>query len=173
MTLIGAAAFLLMLLGDVNDAVWHKGALRLCFPIGFVLLAAATALRLDYSGIDAAWCAVSGAFLLVLLYVLFGSFSVKDAYVRQDSGRQVYDKGFYALCRHPGVLFFAGLYVSLHYAFELPWPDAALYSTLNLLLAAAEDKWFFPRSIGGYVEYKKRVPFLIPTSAGIKEIFKK
>lgn len=55
MTLIGAAAFLLMLLGDVNDAVWHKGALRLCFPIGFVLLAAATALRLDYSGIDAAW----------------------------------------------------------------------------------------------------------------------
>lgn len=56
--LIGAAAFLLMLLGDVNDAVWHKGALRLFFPIGFVLLAAATALRLDYSGIDAAWCAV-------------------------------------------------------------------------------------------------------------------
>ena len=109
--LIGAAAFLLMLLGDVNDAVWHKGALRLCFPIGFVLLAAATALRLDYSGIDAAWCAVSGAFLLVLLYVLFGSFSVKDAYVRQDSGRRVYDKGFYALCRHPGALFFAGLYV--------------------------------------------------------------
>ena len=83
--LIGAAAFLLMLLGDVNDAVWHKGALRLFFPIGFVLLAAATALRLDHSGIDAAWCAVSGAFLLVLLYVLFGSFSVKDAYVRQDT----------------------------------------------------------------------------------------
>ena len=171
--LIGAAAFLLMLLGDVNDAVWHKGALRLFFPIGFVLLAAATALRLDHSGIDAARCAVSGAFLLVLLYVLFGSFSVKDAYVRQDSGRRVYDKGFYALCRHPGVLFFAGLYASLHYAFALPWPDAALYSALNLLLASAEDKWFFPRSIGGYDEYKKRVPFLIPTSAGIKEIFKK
>lgn len=69
--------------------------------------------------------------------------------------------------------FFAGLYASLHYAFALPWPDAALYSALNLLLASAEDKWFFPRSIGGYDEYKKRVPFLIPTSAGIKEIFKK
>ena len=123
---------MLMLLGDINDAAWHKGALRLCFPTGLVLLAAATALRLDYSGVDAAWCAVSGAFLLVLLYVLFGSFSVKDAYVRQDSGRRVYDKGFYALCRHPGVLFFAGLYVSLHYAFELPWTDAALYSTLFL-----------------------------------------
>ena len=109
--LIGAAAFLLMLLGDINDAAWHKGALRPCFPTGLVLLAATTALRLDYSGVDAAWCAVSGAFLLVLLYVLFGSFSVKDAYVRQDSGRRVYDKGFYALCRHPGVLFFAGLYL--------------------------------------------------------------
>ena len=171
--LIGAAAFFLMLLGDINDCAWHRGAMRLCFPTGLVLLAAATALRLDYSSIEAAWCAVSGAFLLVLLYVLFGSFSVKNAYVRQDLGRRVYDKGFYALCRHPGVLFFAGLYVSLHYAFALPWPDAVLYSAFNLLLAAAEDKWFFPRSIGGYDEYKKRVPFLIPTSDGIKEIFKK
>lgn len=173
MTLIGAAAFFLMLLGDINDAVWHRGALRLCFPTGLVLLAAATALRLDYSSIDAAWCAVSGAFLLVLLYVLFGSFSVKDAYVCQDSGRRVYDKGFYALCRHPGVLIFMGLYVSMHYAFALPWLDAALYCVLNLLLASAEDIWFFPRSIGGYDDYKKRVPFLIPTSAGIKDILKK
>lgn len=171
--LLGAAAFALMLLGDMNDALWHKKALRLCFPAGLTALVAATALRLSPDEADGAWCAVAAAFLLLLLYVLFGSFSVKDAYVRQDSGRQVYDKGFYALCRHPGVLFFAGLYASLHYALALPWTDAALYTLLDLLLAAAEDKWFFPRSIGGYGEYKKRVPFLVPGTAGIKEIFKR
>ena len=173
MIFIGAAAFFLMLLGDVNDAVWHKGALRLCFPAGLVALAAVTALRMDFEILDASWCVVAAAFLLVLLYALFGSFSAKDAYVSQENGRQVYDKGFYALCRHPGVLIFAGLYVALHYAAALPWADVLLYVLLNLLHAAAEDKWFFPRSIGGYAEYKTRVPFLIPTSTGIKEIFKK
>lgn len=173
MMLLGAAAFLMMLLGDVNDAVWHKGPLRLCFPAGLAALAAATALRLRPGEADAAWCVIAAAFLLLLLYALFGSFSVSDAYVRQDSGRHVCDKGFYALCRHPGVLFFAGLYLSLHYALALPWADAALYTALDLLLAAAEDKWLFPRCIGGYAEYKTRVPFLIPTASGIKEIFKK
>ena len=173
MIFLGAAAFLLMLLGDVNDAVWHRSALRMCFAFGLAALSAATAARLSFKSPDAAWCAVAAAFLLVLLYALFGSFSVKDAYVSQESGRQVCDKGFYALCRHPGVLFFAGLYVSLHYALSLPWADAVLYTALDILLAAAEDKWLFPRSIGGYDEYKTRVPFLIPTPAGIKEIFKK
>ena len=127
---------MLMLLGDVNDALWHRSALRLCFPVGLILLAAATAARLSLEAFDTAWCAVAAAFLLVLLYALFGSFSVKDAYVSQECGRRVYDKGFYALCRHPGVLFFAGLYVSLHYALALPWADAAVYALLNLLLAA-------------------------------------
>ena len=173
MILLGAAAFLLMLLGDINDALWHKKAMRLCFPLGLAVLAAATAAELSFKSPDAAWCAVAAAFLLVLLYALFGSFSVKDAYVSQECGRRVYDKGFYALCRHPGVLFFAGLYVSLHYALALPWPDAAVYAALNLLLAALEDKWLFPRSIGGYDEYKTRVPFLIPTPEGIKKTFKR
>lgn len=173
MMLLGAAAFALMLLGDMNDALLHKKALRLCFPAGLAALAAATAAHLEPGKIDGAWCAVAAAFLLLLLYVLFGSFSPKDAYVSQESGRQVYDKGFYALCRHPGVLFFAGLYVSLHYALALPWADAALYTVLDLLLASAEDKCFFPRSIGGYDGYKKRVPFLIPSLSGIKEILKR
>ncbi len=173
MMLLGAAAFALMLLGDMNDAVWHKKELRLCFPIGLAALITATALRLEPERPDGAWCAVAAAFLLLLLYVLFGSFPVKDAYIRQNEGRRLYDRGFYAVCRHPGVLLFAGLYASLHYALALPWADAALYTALDLLLAAAEDRWFFPRSIGGYDGYKKRVPFLIPSLSGIKEILKR
>lgn len=173
MILLGLAAFLLMLLGDINDALWHKKAMRLCFPLGIIVLAAATAARLSFKAPDAAWCAVSAAFLLVLLYALFGSFSVKDAYVSQESGRQVYDKGFYALCRHPGVIFFTGLYFSLHYALSLPWEEVLAYAVFNMLLAAFEDKWLFPRSIVGYDEYKKRVPFLLPTPAEIKKILKR
>lgn len=47
------------------------------------------------------------------------------------------------------------------------------YAVFNMLLAAFEDKWLFPRSIGGYDEYKKRVPFLLPTPAEIKKILKR
>lgn len=162
MTALGCFAFALMLLGDINDACFGKKALRLCFPLGLLLLAAATACNVELKKADGAWCLVSAAFFLLLLYALFGSFSVKDAYVEQGHGRTVCDTGFYGACRHPGVLFFAALYVSLHFALNLPWLDAAVYSLLNLLLAAVEDIWIFPRSIGGYDDYKKRVPFIIP-----------
>ena len=42
MIILGTAAFLLMLLGDINDAVLGRRLLRLCFPIGLIMLAAAT-----------------------------------------------------------------------------------------------------------------------------------
>lgn len=162
MIILGTAAFLLMLLGDINDAFWRKKALRLCFPAGIAALAAATALGLDFSKADAAWCLVAAAFGLLLIYALFGSFSVNEAYVEQEHGRKVCDTGFYGACRHPGVLFFVAMYASLHFALGLSWREVIVYSALNLLLAAAEDVWIFPRVLGGYDEYKKRVPFIIP-----------
>lgn len=173
MIALGTAAFLLMLLGDINDAVFGKKLLRLCFPIGLVMLAAATGARITLNGADAAWSVLSAAFLLLLLYALFGSFPVKEAYAVQDTGRQVCDSGFYAVCRHPGVLFFAWLYISLHFAAALPLADALIYTGLDLLLAFAEDVWIFPKTIGGYGEYKKRVPFIIPRAADIKKLFRK
>lgn len=170
---LGIAAFLLMLLGDINDAVFDRAVLRLCFPAGLVLLAIATGAGIRLGNADMAWCVAALAFLALLLYALFGSFPVKDAYASQETGRQVYDGGFYAACRHPGVLFFAGLYISLHFAVELPITDAAVYTGLDLALAFAEDVWIFPKTIGGYEEYKKRVPFIIPGLDSLKKIFKR
>lgn len=173
MIILGTAAFLLMLLGDINDAVLGRRLLRLCFPIGLIMLAAATGARITLKGANLTWSILAVAFLLLLLYALFGSFPVKEAYATQDTGRQVCDSGFYAMCRHPGVLFFAGLYISLHFAVALPLADALIYTGLDLLLAFAEDVWIFPKTIGGYGEYKKRVPFIIPRADGIKKIFKR
>lgn len=173
MIYLGTAAFVLMLLGDFNDAFRKTAVMKLCFPLGLVLLAAATVTRSSATNIDAVWCLVAAVFLLLLLYALFGSFPVNEAYATQESGRKVYDGGFYAMCRHPGVLFFAGLYFSLHFAVSLPLIDAVMYSGLNVLLAFAEDRWIFPRVLAGYDEYKLKTPFLIPTLRSVKEIFKK
>lgn len=170
---LGILAFALMLLGDLNDALFGKKPLKLCFPLGLVLLAAATYLGCDFERISAAWCIASGVFLLLLLYSLFGSFSVRDAYVGQAGGRKVCDRGMYAMCRHPGVLFFAGLYICLHFAVRLPAAHAAVYIALDLLLAALEDSIVFPKVLGGYDEYKTRVPFIIPTAGSMKNIFRR
>lgn len=108
MIVLGILAFALMLLGDINDARFGKKPLKLCFPLGVILLAVATYLGCDFERISVIWCVAAGAFLLLLLYSLFGSFSVKDAYVEQPGGRRVCDRGLYAMCRHPGVLFLRG-----------------------------------------------------------------
>lgn len=71
----------------MNDAVWHRRPLRLCFPARIAALAAATALRLRPGEADAAWCVIAAAFLLLLLYALFGSFSVNDAHVSRPACR--------------------------------------------------------------------------------------
>lgn len=172
MILLGVSAFALMLLGDINDARLCKKTLKLCFPLGVILLAAATLSGCDFGRISAAWCAGAAIFLLLLLRSLFGSFSVKEAYVEQQSGRRVCDRGLYAMCRHPGVIFFAGLYACLHFALSIPVSHMLLYIILNLLLAAFEDSVVFPEVLEGYAEYKTRVPFIIPTIQSLKNAFR-
>lgn len=173
MIILGCASFALMLLGDINDAFWKRKPLRLLFPLALALLCAATAASVSLKSANAVWCLIAAVFLMLLIYALFGSFPVKEAYVAQDTGRQVHDKGFYGMCRHPGVIFFAGLYFSLCFALSLPRLHAIVYTCLNLLLAAAEDTWIFPRVIDGYGAYKKRVPFIIPRASCLGEIFKR
>lgn len=173
MMLLGIMAFALMLLGDLNDARLGKKPLKLCFPLGVLLLAASTYFGCDFKRVNIIWCIAAGAFLLLLLHSLFGSFSVKDAYVEQPGGRRVCDRGLYAMCRHPGVLFFAGLYVCLHFAVGLPTSHTLLYIALNLLLAVLEDGTFFPKVLEGYDEYKTRVPFIIPTIESLRNTFRR
>ena len=175
MILLGTAAFLLMLLGDVNDALWHRSALRLCFPVGLILLAAATAARLSLEAFDTAWCAVAAAFLLLLLYALFGSFSVKDAYVSQECGRRVYDKGFYALCRHPGVVWMAGLLVCLWLAGGLRLFSAVVYTLLDVdrgvpeVLNSCYDVRVLLDSTSKMMDGKKLTDIKLPFLAGLVE----
>lgn len=173
MIFLGISAFALMALGDLNDLRFEIKLLKLCFPIGFILLAAATYFACDFYAINIVWCAASGVFLLLLLCSLFGSLSVKEAYVEQKSGRRVCDRGLYAVCRHPGVLFFTGLYICLHFAIGLPTVYAAVYIAMNILLAFFEDKVIFPKVLEGYDEYQMRVPFILPTIESLRNTIKR
>ena len=68
----------------------------------------------------------------------------------------------YALCRHPGVLWFAGVYGCLWLAAGLPLWEAALLCGVNVGLVLFEDRCVFPALLEGYEAYQAATPFLLP-----------
>lgn len=114
-------------------------------------------------------CGLLGAlFLLLLVRALFFAFPAEEAYARQDTGRPACTRGVYALCRHPGVLWLAGLCLCLWGGFGLPFFTVILVTALNLGLVAFEDCRVFPAKLAGYGAYRQKTPFLIPTAASIR-----
>ena len=173
----GIAAFVLFFWNDFNDWKLARPALRFCFPAGALLLAGATAAAAlarpaPLHG-GARLAAALGAVLFgaLLVYTLFFALPAKDAYARTGEARQACTAGVYALCRHPGVLWFAGLYLCLSAASGLPWGFSVLCSLLNVALVVFEDGWVFPAKLAGYTAYRRTTPFLLPTPRSIRACF--
>lgn len=172
--LCGGLAFLLLFLGDWNDWKGKRPALRLCFPIGCTLLGAVTALQAARGtttcppAARAAFFALACLFLLLLVYTLFFALPVREAYVDQPLRRPACTSGVYALCRHPGVLWFVGLYLCLVPAMGLPLGAAVFYSGCNLTLVVFEDLCVFPTRLADYEDYRRTTPFLLPTPRSIR-----
>lgn len=172
----GIAAFLLFFLNDYNDWKLERPALRLCFPCAGLLLAGACVLgargAAPLQG-AARLAAAAGAagFGALLVYTLFFALPAGDAYGRTGEDRPACTSGVYALCRHPGVLWFAGLFLCLSGASALPLGFSLLCSALNVALVVFEDGWVFPARLAGYVAYRRTTPFLLPTMRSIRACF--
>ena len=158
---MGTLAFAVLFLGDWNDWKWGQKPLRLCFPTGCLLLLAAVGTSL-FRGTGSASGPVRGLFwLLAAIFLalevdaLFFALPRAASYEQPGQDRATQTVGMYALCRHPGVLWLAGLF----------------YSVLNLLLAAFEDCWVFPARLTGYDAYRRETPFLLPTPASVRRCF--
>ncbi len=173
---MGTLAFAALFLGDWNDWKWGRKPLRLCFPAGCLLLLAATVTSL-FQGTGCASGPVRGlfwllaaAFLALEADALFFALPRAASYGQPGRDRATQTAGMYALCRHPGVLWLAGLFLCL-WPLGLPLGEALLYSVLNLLLAAFEDCRVFPARLTGYDAYRRETPFLLPTPASVRRCF--
>ncbi len=171
---LGCFAFLLFFISDLNDCRLKFKPLVVCFPLGGIALSAATVIscithtsRLPDTA-KLALAILGLPFLLLLISALFFAIPADEAYVERKEGRAAATDGLYALCRHPGVLFFIPLYICISFAFGLPFYHAAIYSLLNIFLIVYEDIYVFPKVLFGYAEYKKTTPFLIPNRRSIK-----
>ena len=172
--LLGLCAFLLFFLSDYNDWRLARPELKACFPLGGVLLAVGTVLEARQGvPLAAGWLrglffALAAVFLALLVYTLFFALPVEASYAHPGGKRPACTTGVYALCRHPGVLWFVGLYGCLWVAAGLPLWEAAVYSGLNVLLVLFEDRCVFPARLEGYREYQRTTPFLLPDRRSIR-----
>lgn len=176
--LIGSAGFLCYFLYDCNSILWKNRVMQKLFFAGTCLVV--------FSTLHALWsagnlfshpnvriaAAVAGAvlFFSLLIYTLFFALPFTATYVTASHGRSAYTGGVYGLCRHPGVLWFAGFYVSLAVlagqgAF---WLFAALMTGWDILYVIFQDCWSFPRTFDNYQEYKENTPFLLPSRRSIR-----
>lgn len=177
--LLGICAFGLFFASDYND--WRLSLRwgKLLFPAGMVLLCTGTVLEAWMRpSIASGWLrgcvlVLAAAFVALLVYTLFFALPVEASYARPGEKRPACTTGVYALCRHPGVLWFAGLYLCIWLGFGLPLWEAVLYSGLNVLLVLFEDRCVFPARLGGYERYQRTTPFLIPNAASIRAARKK
>lgn len=174
----GVIAFGMYLLYDVNSFTWKNRILHTFFLIGSVVLAVSTAscfLTLIRAYRPPVWrmmvwgaLAVSQAVLLI--YTLFFALPFEATYTRIEEKPPVYTEGVYALCRHPGVVWFFLLYLCLAFMTgeTLMMAVCIVYSGLNVLYVWFQDRVTFKRTLSGYEAYQRETPFLIPNGTSIR-----
>lgn len=102
--------------------------------------------------------AAASPFLALLVYSVF-----LEIPLRCRSG-VLYRRGTYALCRHPGLLWFVLTHAALNAVYRSPrflLISLAMVAG-DLALVLAQDTWLFRRRFAGYDAYRRSVPFLLP-----------
>ena len=113
-------------------------------------------------------------FLGMLIYTLFFALPFEETYCEENKLRAAYTEGVYGLCRHPGVLWFAGAFLcmwgmlgglrqGIYFGLMIFW---------NYLYIIFQDLWTFPRTFFNYREYQQSTPFLIPNGKSIRVCMK-
>lgn len=176
---LSLCGFGLFFLSDYNDWRLGRKGLKLCFPWGALLLVSGTVLearqgmplvhRVAAGPAFRAWGAVFPSGDLYAVFRPAGG----GLLCKPGEERPACTTGVYALCRHPGVLWFAGLYGCLAFTVGLPLWEAVVLSALNVGLVVFEDWCVFPARLEGYGAYQASTPFLVPNRASIRACWKK
>lgn len=174
----GCLVFIFFYIFDLNKIKYLNKNINIYFVAGIVLLVASTVGILfenhKYFEVSIPLKLLFGTLsigsLLLLLYTLFAALPYSKTYLEVEQGT-VIDRGMYAFCRHPGVIWFFLFYLFLWLAsgkMMMMWAGI-VWTIMDIIYVYVEDRWFFPKTLNGYDRYKLEVPFLIPNLASIKK----
>jgi protein-S-isoprenylcysteine O-methyltransferase Ste14 len=175
---MGTLAFVLFLLYDINSVIFKNMIINSFFFLGSLLLVAATMGIIVESRHQIEWnlwaMTIFGllavVFFCLLIYTLFFALPFDETYLKQTVAPKTYRNGVYALCRHPGVLWFMGGYFCLWLALKIPlllWATI-IFSSCNFFYIIFQDYWTFKQIFTDYSDYQKNTPFIIPNQKSIK-----
>lgn len=176
--LTGAVSFLFLFLFDIytltNEAVKKKifGILGLGLFTYSALMVTITsekvylplALRVIAFVL---WIATS----FLLIYSLFLELPFVKTYGKKQHSNELVDTGTYALCRHPGVLWFGLMFLFFYFttgAIQLV-TAGIIWTGIDVFHVYLQEKLFFPKMFPRYKDYMRDVPMLIPTGQSIKK----
>ena len=180
----GAFAFVCFILSDYGKLRRRSKYWNLLFWFGALLLILAAAALTPWREIAlrisehpvALWILIAAAagFLALLIHTLFFALPFQRNYTGvADHRHPLVDKGVFALCRHPGVLFF-GLFFLCFYLIVPVLPVLLaflIFTGLDILYVLWQDLYLFPKTISGYDRYKETTPFLLPNKKSIRRLF--
>ncbi len=106
---------------------------------------------------------------LSMLYSLFLEIPFQKTYVTDGTGGKLISTGTYALVRHPGVLWYALLLVSLILISRrgLALLAAPIWLLTDVLYVWMQEKFFFSQMFPGYEQYRRETPMLIPNRTSV------
>ena len=170
------AAYLLFFLYDWRTVSrkGNKGSI-LVFCAGCALVTIAATLLVISQLPSCPWDALSFIFLalalasaVLMVKALFFSLPA-DTYTAPEQSRRTYARGMYALCRHPGVLWYCMLFASLAIMLRT---SAALIGCCalcagDLTYMAFQEAWSFPHTFCDYAAYRQNVPLFFPSRASV------
>ncbi|NBK96936.1 MAG: hypothetical protein EOM50_02750 [Erysipelotrichia bacterium] len=180
---LGIVAFIVFYLYDYKQVVQKGKSLNLLFLVGSICLFVATLLLLYEHRAYVSFkigqiftFLLAIVFWLLLLYTLFFALPFEDTYLEQTHSKKkkCYQKGMYALCRHPGVLWLFGFYLMLAMSFSTSkmWLATFVFNAMNLLYVWLQDHYTFPHLFDDYASYQKKTPFVVPNLNSVRECLK-
>jgi len=107
--------------------------------------------------------------LSLLLYSLFINLPFRKTYIAAGVGDKLITTGLYTLVRHPGVIWFVLLMLSLILVSKssLLLIAAPIFILLDVVLVIVQDKFFFVRMFDGYKSYQRETPMLVPNRRSV------
>ena len=175
---VGLIAFLLYFIYDYNTIHKNNRFIKSFFLIGTLLLIGSTVYTtikyFENSNMHLILgCSIlGGLFLGLLVYTLFFAIPFNETYIKDSKERLAYTKGVYSICRHPGMVWFLGLYLSL---WGLTYNLYAgifymLMVVLDFIYIIYQDLYIFPNTFCNYDDYVLTTLFVLPFGSRKKKL---
>ena len=112
--------------------------------------------------------------LLLLFYSFFIEIPFTKTYAKKGSSNQLVTTGTYALVRHPGVIWYCLLLLSLFFVTGSMTllVAAPIWIIMDLIYVVIQERFFFGNLFPGYPDYQKQTPMLMPTRQSIVKCIK-